>query len=391
MSLLSVNLLEMKSMARERGGRERLTNFLVEDFESDNGQIDHRSPRLLRDVFEAFYGSERLVQLMDRDVPAVALMESDAIAYADFANIVGAQMFAEIKKGYERRQVITGELCTEVQTKFRDGERIPYVSDVGNKLKEVGELQDYPEFGLTEEYLDTPRLKKAGGIISIDREVVLGEKTGLALQKAANIGDAADLFKQTEVLNVFSGATNNYKRNGTSYNTYLTSGAWINQVVNPLAGGDEWKAVERAELLFDAMVDPNTGEPIAIMPDTLVVPTALLRTANRIVTASEVTHVDNRANAVTVRTTSANPYGGSTYKVVSSPYIKHLTGSSDTWYFGQPKRAIQWRYLWDKEVVQARPGSEREFERDVVVRHKVSMCGAAFAYDPRYLTKNTAS
>jgi hypothetical protein len=182
------------------------------------------------------------------------------------------------------------------------------------------------------------------------------------------------------------GIDNPYKRNGVAGNTYLSSGDYVNiKANNALA---DWTDIEAAELLLDAMSDPNTGEPISVMPNTIIVPTALKHTARRIVRAVSVEHVDNQAAAATVRTLSASVIDD--YRILTSPYVKQATSSDSTWFVGEPRRAFAYMENWPLTVTQAPDNSEADFTHDIVARFKVSERGAAAVLEPRRMVKCTA-
>lgn len=317
------------------------------------------------------------------------LEATNAVDTSTFSNITGQIAYNKVREGFDDPSFINGELLTTIPTQFLNGERIPGIGGVGDKSQVVGEGQAYPVVGLNEEYVDTVPLVKHGMILPITREAIIADRTGLLMKQLGDMGRFAGVAKEKESLRVALGIVNNYKRNRIATNTYLTSGAYINSASNSLTGGNEWKAIEAAELLFDAITDPNTGEPVLIKANTVIVPTALVRTLNRILTASEIMHVDNQANAATIRTTSPNPYGGSAYKVVSNQYVKSITGSASKWYIGDPKRAFAWMEAWGIETTQAASNNEAQFTQDIEIRNKVSYMGVAQVLEPRYMVENT--
>ena len=177
---------------------------------------------------------------------------------------------------------------------------------------------------------------------------VFFDRTGLLLQRCGEVAEFLGVNREKRVLDAVFGVTNTYKRNGTAYNTYQASSPWVN-----IAGSNalvDWTDVEAAELLFDAMTDPNTGEPLAVMPDTIIVPTALKHTARRIVNATEIRTGDGAS--ATTQTLAANPLANQ-YHVLWSPFVKSRTGSATTWFVGQPKKAFAYMQNWGPTVVQA--------------------------------------
>ncbi len=73
--------------------------------------------------------------------------------------------------------------------------------------------------------------------------------------------------------------------------------------------------VEAAEMLFAEITDPNTGEPIAIIPNQIFATPAKKHTINRIINATEVRYTDQ----VATETLSANPL--TSYRSAISPWL----------------------------------------------------------------------
>lgn len=348
----------------------------------------------LRQLFESMVEDGRAVlDLVDpRRKGAVELREAaNAIDLGTFANITGQIIFSKIKDAYQSPNFLWTELVTQQQTPFPYGERIPGIGPVGDKMSAIGEGEEYPIAGVNEEYVDIPATGKAGLITNITREAIVFDRTGLVLQRAADLGYSFGLQIEKRVIDVVAGVTNSYKRNGVATNTYLGSGAYINSNANTFT---DWTSVQTAELLFDAMTDPNTGEPIVLEAANLLVPSALKRAANRVLMASEVAHVDNQANASTIRTFSPNPmdrgfYGQQKYGVLSNAFVKARVGNGTTWFFGDFKKAFARFYNWDMEITQASDNNQMMFERDVWIRNKISARDVIAIMEPRYVCKNT--
>ena len=84
----------------------------------------------------------------------------------------------------------------------------------------------------------------------------------------------------------------------------------------------DWSDVEAAELLFDGMHDYNTGEPITITPNTIVVPTALKHTASRVLNATEIEFGSPGSTSDVTVTHAANPLTGAQYTIITGPMVK---------------------------------------------------------------------
>ncbi len=320
------------------------------------------------------------------------LEAANAVSTADFSNITGQLLITRVLERYQDPEFLWPELCETIPTVFQDGEKIPGIGRLGDKAETVEEGMAYPTVGLNEVYLQTVPLVKKGLIVPVTREAILADRTGILLREAGEGGHALGILKEKSVMDVATGQVNNYKRNGVATNTYLTSGAYVNsQTGNALdTSGNEWRAIEKGDLLFDALTDPSTGEPIGGQTKEILVPTALMRTANRIVGATEVQTVDMRANAGTVRTTGGNPYGGKGLRVLSNQYVKARTSSATQWFQSSAgfKRAFAWMQAWDIESIAAAANNEAEFTQDIMFRVKGTYKGVAQSLEPRYVCKN---
>ena len=371
-------------------GPARTVSRLTEALEEGHLKPDSFS---IRDCFVSLIegGDELLNRISYRKSGRMSFLEAaQAVDTSAFSNIIGQIIYSRIKERYNDPAFLWPELCETIPTEFLDGEKIPGIGRIGDKAEIVDEGQPYPNVGLNEEWIQTSPTRKRGFIVPVTREIIIADRTGILLREAGEGGHWLGLNKEKRVLDVVLGQVNNYSRNGTANNTYLTSGAYVNDTTgNALDGsGNEWRALEKAELLFDAITDPNTGEPVIVQPDTMIVPSALKRTANRILGATEVQTVDMRVQATTIRSNGPNPYTGAALRVLSSPYVKNRTGSSTKWFFGRPKAAFAYMEVWAIETLQAAANNEAEFTQDIVERYKVSERGVAQVVEPRFMTRS---
>lgn len=375
--------------------RKDLLRDLQESIESK--AIDYRDLSI-RDLFESVVpaGPELLRAMSYRKSGGRTVRDileaggGEAVNTGDFANITGQIVYNKIRDAYQFPDALWPELCETMRSDFLYGERIPGIGGIGaSAIEVVGEGEEFPLLGVNEEYVDAPAMNKRGFIVAVTREMIIMDRTGLLLERCGAGGTFVGINKEYRVLGVATGQVNNYNRNGVASNTYLTSGAYINRLSsNPLT---DWTSIEAQELLFDGITDPNTGLPIILPAAQLLVPNALKRTANRIMMASEVAHVDNQPNARTVRQMYPNPmeqgfYGNPKYKVLANAYVKAVSGSATQWYFGNFKKAILYREAWAQETLQAMDNNEQQFTRDIWLRFKVSECGSAFSYEPRHIS-----
>ena len=315
---------------------------------------------------------------------------SDAVSTAAFSNITGQLVFNMVKEAYETAPLLHMELADTVKTTFLDGEKIPGIGPMGDNAEAIGEGKEYPMVGLNEEYIQTPATEKDGFIVPVTREAVIADRTGILMERAAETGRWLAINKEKKVLDTCLGVTNTYIRNGTASNTFLTAGSYINDKTgNALV---DWTNIEQLELLFDAITSPNTGEPIMVHPDTIVVPTALYWTACRIVKATQIRFGDGASNSTA--SYSEVPltmgYRARNIKVLSSPYVKQRTNSSTKWFYGQPKKAFKYMEVWGIEQQTAPAMTYEDWHRDIVAQYKVSLRGIPAITDPRYMSRSAA-
>lgn len=345
----------------------------------------------IRGLFESLVpdGRELVSSFDPRTGGSSILLEgAGAVNTTAFSNITGQILYSAVLNAFQDPAFLWPKLVTTIPTVF-NGEKIPGIGRIGDAAEAIAEGQEYPLAGLSEEYIETPTTTKRGFITAVTKEAVFFDRTGLIINRASETARWLGVNKEKRVLDVVLGVTDAYVRNGTAITTYGDNSGnhdWDNLAAsNALV---DWTDIETAELLFDAMVDPNTGEPVVIMPDTIIVPTALKHTARMIVNSTSVERVDNQTNATTFRNRAANPV--SDYTILTSQYVKARTSSATTWYLGEPKRAFAYMENWPITVAQAADNSEAELTRDIVARFKVNERGAPTVTEPRRMVKCTA-
>lgn len=366
--------------------------------EALDGRAYTASDFSVRDLWENFVedGREIVASWSPRSgggKSGVMLSEAGVDSSA-FANITGQIVFSEVMEAFNDPVFLADQLTRRVPTQF-SGEKIPGIGRIGDEAEIVGEGEAYPLAGLSEEWVETPETTKRGFIVPVTKEAVFFDRTGLVLTRASEVAQWLAVNKEKRVLDVVLGITSTYRRNGetsavATYGDNSGSHDWDNLAASN--GLVDWTDIENALLLFDDLTDPNTGEPILVNPNTLIVPTALSFTAQRIVSATEIREVTN-TNTTTL---SGNPLGGQrpggsngNLRILSNQYVKARTSSATTWFIGDPMAAFYYMENWPVTTTQAPTNSEMEFTHDIVQRYKVSERGAAAAYEPRRMVKST--
>jgi hypothetical protein len=130
------------------------------------------------------------------------------------------------------------------------------------------------------------------------------------------VGDELALRKELDGFKVLCGATNPYNYNGVSYNTYLTTGNWINDQSNPLV---DWTDINATNALFSRMTDQETGNRIKVAWDTIVCSPTKKMTAQYIEAATEI-ETRTQSGAEIRR----GPRLGDRYNIVDSVHLDYV-------------------------------------------------------------------
>ena len=150
--------------------------------------------------------------------------------------------------------------------------------------------------------------------------------------------------------------------------------------------------MDNVEQLLNSITDPNTGEPVVVGGQfVLVCAKSLEKTALNIRNALDVTiAVGGFATSGTLQQPRVpNPVAG-LFDVVSTRFVAPRLATDTSWFFGDPRIAFRYMENWPMSVVQAPANSEMEFTRDVSMRWKGSERGVYATTEPRAMAKSTA-
>ena len=389
-----MNTRELKQMVRTLGpdgAAERIVESLQATCDGESGHLkpsDFSIRQLAEGIVDDGY---EWVQSMDPR--SASVMESSAgVSTTAFSNITGQLLINAIMDEYNSPAYMISQAFRVMPTQL-DGEKIPGIAKVGDKTEEVKEGMPYPHVGFGEDYIETPSTIKNGLIVPVTKEAVFFDRTGLILERANKVGESIAIDKEKRCVDVFIGAVNNHSWKGTSYDTYQASTPWINLLTGASNDLVDWTQLETAELLFADITDPNTGEPISIMPDVLIGCPSKRHTFNRVLNATEIRY---QGSGALTETLAGNPVG-STYRSMTSQYVySRLQNSSlglsaanakATWFFGEISKAFRYMENWPITVTQAPQNSEAEFNQDIIARYKASERGVPVSWNPRFMVK----
>ena len=374
---MTINIRELRKRI-ELDGAASTVQHLTETLKQGDLRPDDFS---VRDLAESFFpGGLSQVEQME------LLTEDAAIP---FANMVGAVIDTKIKEAYHQEVFAVSQLVRTIPTRL-DGEKIHTFGAIPENSLTVSAGDEYPTGHLDAGYIETPVTSKRGLIIPVTKEAVFFDQTHHLLERAAEVGEILALNKEKRILDVVLGITNTYKQNGVARSTYLPGGTSIpwknllsdNELLN-------WESIEKAEDLFGDMVDPITGNPIVIDPNTVLVMPPKRHLAHRLFCASTVSYEEG-STATSIR----NPFAK--YRLVSSRLAYQqlklqpsVTNPEKVWIVGNFRKAFAYMENWGITVTKSVPGSEVDFTHDIVVRYKASERGTPAVIDPRYVVKCT--
>lgn len=355
----------------------------------------------LRDLFEAFVpdGREALDEMRpNRRKGGVKFFQEagDAVNTSHFSNIFGQMTYSEVLKPYDSPELIGRSLVTTVPAKTQYQEIIPGVSGLSDVGAKVGEGEEYTKVGLSENYIRIPEKIKTGFQIEVTEETIFEDNMGLISEALSGASEIMAINEEKEILDVCLGITSLYDRNGSGAQaTYGDTHTPTGETFDNLAASNalvDYSDVEAALLLFDAITDPNTGEPIMLGgPLDVVVPTALLFTAGTIFDAG-TRYQDGDTTASGPVRHHANPvtaYAGRSFQLKSNQYVKARTSSATTWFVGNFRKAFRYYEIYPVEVQIMPQTQDVRYNRDIVTGLRVRRKGRAAVYDPRYVVKCT--
>ena len=377
----------------EADGPEKTVRHLSEALQKGDLKPEDFS---IRDLAEGLVpdGHEWVRNMDPRSGGSINLTEDTAgIDMTAFLNVTGQVLYSKILDAYQHEAFVISQLVDTIPTRL-DGEKIPGIGRIPDEATEVEPGMPYRNVGFGEDYIETPSTTKRGLIVPVTKEAIFFDRTNLILSRAAEVGEVLGLNKEKRLADLLIGATNNYKWKGDSYNTYHTeadSQPWA----NVLSGNElvDWTDVDNAEQVFADILDPNTSEPVLLRATNVLVMPAYRHAAHRVFNSSELTYTTG--SDATSATTVANPLGNYTIHESRIAYRRILASGEAAasakkwWFIGDFKKAFAYMENWPLTVTQSAPGSDADFNQDIVIRFKASERGAAAVMNPRFVVKNT--
>lgn len=358
----------------------------------------------IRELAEAFMGREWVDSMQPKSGRYVDVQEAtgDVVAYHQLSHITGQIFFTEIKDAYETEDLIFSKIVPTIASKIQDMEKLAGISEVGDEFTVLGEGDLYPNFGVSEDWVEIAAKQKRGGIVPVTKEAIFGDLTGKLQERCRSIGKYLAINKEKRIIDAFvdenAGAVSaalgghRYHWKGTSYATHQTATPWINvKTSNALVDHTD---IENAWLIGTAILDPYTGEPTPFRPKHLVVTQQNYMTALRILRATNVqTHAGGYATSGNLIDTHApSPVNDVLPGLipVTSALLATRTATDTDWWLGDIARVVHYYSNWDVTPEEAPPQNREQFTRDIVFQVKASEKGVASVVEPRAVVESRA-
>lgn len=318
-----------------------------------------------------------------------------------FQSISNQAIWGLIMEAYQAPEFVFSKLIPVRQTN-EDFQKVPGLSDIGDEVQVVKEGDLYPVAGVSAKYRHAPVLRKRGFRVQLTREALFFDRTGQLQEKAS--GGAKSMGQNREkravdvVIDENGGAVSaivgghRWHYLGNSIATYGNdSGNHNFDNLSASTGLVDWTDIEALEILLDALVDPQTNEPIVFEAKHLVCSKQLHKTAQRIANADKITVVTPgyATSGNPTETEVGNPYKGA-FQVLTSPYVANRLATDTDWFYGDLTMAFEYCQAWPEEVKTLAGGTQLEFDQDIVQQYRFSEMGNYSTKEPRAMVKATA-
>lgn len=365
-----------------RAGAERLIRGL-ERYVSDTkrgadkpspGAFTRRQVESMRigDVFETLCNRDKGLDM--NDFTAVR----EAVSASAFPTVTSTLISSFVIPKYEYSLGDVMKLVTVVPCERPDETIVGFGAT--DPLEKIGEEQYYPGTNFNEKYV-TIRTHKFGRMISVTKEVVVFDQTKKITGRANSIGEKAGLHQHEIIISKATGVacTPTGEAANAAFN-YLGSATAMYADTHAAVDGQVNDNISATALSHDGLVNLNTliasikdekGSRVVFMPDILLVPRALMISAQQLLGSDKQSGVANN---------DINPFKGA-YQLVVSPFCDD--NSATLHYLGDFKKQLVWLEVWPLQFER----DSGDFGNDTVTRVKVSYFGNAGNTDYRYVQR----
>lgn len=357
----------------------------------------------LRDLFVNLVqdGHEMLGDWEQRSGSGMQVTESaSAVTTADFALIAEQLAFTTVMDAYKLASLVGDQLVSPFPSSIQESEEIPGIAVTADAYATpIPQSKPYPLVGMQPSVVRIPAAEKRGGIIAITREMVIRDRTGLLLQRAADQGTGMGLNKEKRIIDTVIGADASYNRKNEARATYANSAAGSNMGFDNLATEilTDFTDIRLLDEQFNAISDPDINEPLDTVPTTIFCGRDLSWQARSIVRNVQVRQGDTTAAPAIQGVNEGNRLPFDLQILSSEHLIRRLIARSGEggltsgtralanahWFFGNFKKAFIYKEIWALTNEQAPPNDEAQFTSDIWHRFKVSENGVPAVREPR--------
>lgn len=313
---------------------------------------------------------------------------------AFLGSVVGLLDSALIE-AYDTPEYIIDSLVETLPSKTRQ-KKLLGTGRIGDQSKRRNPGEPHPFASFEERYITTPETQNDALALAVTQEAVFFDQTGEVLDKATKVADELRLRKELDGFKVLAGVVNPYNYRGVAYNTYLTTGNWINDQINVL---EDWTDINAVNSLCSRMTDQESGNRITPSWDTILVSPTKEMTAKYIDAATEIE--TQTAAGTQVR---RSPKLGDKYKILSSVYLDQVlttaapeglaqtqANADEYWWClntAKGKSAFVCVENWPFTVNRATPNSFTMLNHKMMLAVFVDQMHVFACREPRYVIRN---
>jgi hypothetical protein len=261
---------------------------------------------------------------------------------SSFQAVSGQIIYGLVMDAYQSPDFVFTKLIPTRPTQF-NFEKIAGVTEIGDEVSIVKEGDEFPPVGVSETWRHAPELRKRGFKIQLTREVLFFDRTTQLQQRASGGGKSMGQNREKRAVDctidenanaisaVLGGHRYHYRNNSiATFGNNSGNHDWDN--LSASTGLVDWSDIEACALLMNALVDPDTAEPIVFQAKHLVCAQQNELTALRIRNATEIVVVTPgfATSANPTETKVGNPYGGK-FEVITSPYVANRLATDTDW------------------------------------------------------------
>lgn len=411
----TINSKELSQMVRKLGAKET-ARLLVESMKS--GELSYKDFSITglwnNLVTEANNDKEPtgnwLLEACEHNtLTEDAAVQSDA---SNFGTVTSQIYFNALTTKYNSADFSVKKTFKRIPSTLTRGELFGGISNVAKIMEPVPFGRDLPTVEPSEDKVQSPPMQRKGAVIEITLDLMRGDKTGETMQMFENLGVSAGINEELEAVQTLADTTLNtgaaYVRTHygwapagglpTFYSTYQPSTPWVNIAASN--GLVNFENLQAANLLLQRIVDPFTGFPTTLGPEKMKLicgPSVSYRAKQLAHSQQYRTGTQSSSNFINL-TNVPGPFNEGApidFEVVESKFLDYLASNSSstldpgTWFWGQPGEAFSWQTLLNLDMSQALPGSYSLWKRGVVAAYKVEFVQTSFAFNPRFICKNT--